>query len=158
MLLPLVSLISLLVNIFYPPSSPSLLLPTSAPHLHLSYSPPLLLISSSFPLIFASIQLKNRKSLWRFVLRNHFPTTTVQKVARERREKREERSEREESREQRAESKENRKEGRRDEREGRTQERAVKKLLSNSYSLLSFLVGPRVRVVILYTRIAWRER
>ena len=106
-LLPLVSLISLLVNIFYPPSSPSLLLPSSPPlpplPLLTSTSPILLLlllISSSFPLIFASIQLKNRKSLWRFVLRNHFPTTTIQKVARERREKKEEREESREQREQ----------------------------------------------------------
>ena len=57
-LLPHVSLISLLVNIFSPPSSPSLLLPSSSstslssPPLLLSSSPPLLLlllISSSPP-------------------------------------------------------------------------------------------------------------
>ena len=117
MLLPLVSLISLLVNIFYPRSSPSLLLPSSPPlptlPLLISSSPPPHLLF--FPFDLRKYTAEEQKEFVEIakrdgfvVLRNHFPIATIQKVSIGRRDKGEGR------REEGGERREERREGRRD--------------------------------------------
>ena len=166
-LLSLVSLISLLVNIFYPPSSPSLLLPSSPPLPPLppliSTSPILLLSSSSPPLFLWSSQVYSwrtervcgdSQTWWLRCALESFPHYHNSEGSK--REKGKERREIRERREQRAKRTEERGGGMREKGEHKREQ------WKNCYLTLTLfspiLVGPRVRVVILYTRIAWRER